>query len=42
MDDILSSIRNKLFTLPDHTRVITGHGEETIISEEKESNPFLT
>lgn len=38
---ILSSIRKKLFTLPETTRVICGHGEETTIGEEKRANPFV-
>jgi glyoxylase-like metal-dependent hydrolase (beta-lactamase superfamily II) len=35
------SIREVLYTLPDHTRVIPGHGEETTIGMERESNPFV-
>jgi glyoxylase-like metal-dependent hydrolase (beta-lactamase superfamily II) len=27
--------------LPDATRVLPGHGPETTIGEEKQSNPFL-
>jgi glyoxylase-like metal-dependent hydrolase (beta-lactamase superfamily II) len=38
---ILESIREKLLVLPDQTRVITGHGPETNIGQEKRSNPFL-
>ncbi len=40
-DDIIDSIRNRLFTLDDSTRVITGHGESTDIWSEKKENPFL-
>ncbi|MCU0292170.1 MAG: MBL fold metallo-hydrolase [Thermoanaerobaculaceae bacterium] len=36
------SIRAVLYTLPDETRVIPGHGPETTIGEEKQSNPFVT
>jgi hydroxyacylglutathione hydrolase len=39
---ILQSIRDRLMPLPDETRVIPGHGWETTIGEERESNPFLT
>lgn len=39
---LLSSIRNNLFTLPDDTVVFPGHGPSTTIGEEKLSNPFLT
>lgn len=41
-DDLLSSIANKLMTLPDETFVYPGHGPTTTIGEEKRSNPFLT
>jgi hydroxyacylglutathione hydrolase len=41
-DDLLSSITNKLMTLPDETIVYPGHGPTTTIGEEKRSNPFLT
>ncbi|MBQ7608196.1 MAG: MBL fold metallo-hydrolase [Desulfovibrionaceae bacterium] len=39
-DTLLTSIRTKLFTLPDSTRVYPGHGPETSIREEKQNNPF--
>ncbi|MEP7365089.1 MAG: MBL fold metallo-hydrolase [Acidobacteriota bacterium] len=38
---LLRSIKNKLLTLPDETRVIPGHGDETTIGRERERNPFL-
>jgi hydroxyacylglutathione hydrolase len=38
---ILQSLRNKLLTLDESTRVVTGHGPATTIGEEKRSNPFL-
>jgi len=38
---ILRSLRNRLMVLPDGTRVLPGHGPETTIGEEKQSNPFL-
>ncbi len=34
-DTILESIREKLFELPDDTRVLTGHGDETTIGAER-------
>lgn len=40
-EDLERSIRTVLYTLPDHTRVIPGHGPETTIGEEKVSNPFV-
>ncbi len=33
--DLMKSIKNKLFKLPDETLVYPGHGEETTIGEEK-------
>jgi hydroxyacylglutathione hydrolase len=38
---LLTSIHNQLLTLPDEVKVIPGHGEETTIGEERQSNPFL-
>ena len=35
------SIREQLFTLPDATRVVCGHGPDTTIGREKRSNPFV-
>jgi hydroxyacylglutathione hydrolase len=40
-ETLMTSIRNKLFTLPDDVIVYSGHGPETTIGEEKRSNPFL-
>ena len=36
------SIRTQLYTLPDDTRVICGHGPETTIGREKATNPFVS
>jgi len=38
---ILRSLRERLLPLPDFTRVIPGHGRETVMGEERERNPFL-
>jgi glyoxylase-like metal-dependent hydrolase (beta-lactamase superfamily II) len=38
---ILRSLRDRLLVLPDATRVVPGHGPETTIGEERQSNPFL-
>lgn len=35
------SIREQLYTLPDATRVLPGHGPETTIGAEKRGNPFV-
>ncbi|MDQ2866129.1 MAG: MBL fold metallo-hydrolase [Candidatus Eremiobacteraeota bacterium] len=39
--DILNSVRSKLFTLPDATVAMPGHGPPTTIGFEKEHNPFF-
>ncbi len=39
-DELLKSIRTKLYTLPDATQVYSGHGPMTTIGEEKRMNPF--
>ena len=41
MDELLSSIRNKLLILPENTRVMPGHGPETTIGMEKAFNGYL-
>jgi glyoxylase-like metal-dependent hydrolase (beta-lactamase superfamily II) len=41
MEQLLKSIREKLFTLPNDTVVYPGHGPQTTISQEKANNPFL-
>jgi len=38
--ELLKSIRTKLYSLPDGTRVYPGHGSMTTIIEEKSYNPF--
>jgi glyoxylase-like metal-dependent hydrolase (beta-lactamase superfamily II) len=38
---IIDSIQSRLLTLPDETKVLTGHGPATTIGAERRSNPFL-
>jgi glyoxylase-like metal-dependent hydrolase (beta-lactamase superfamily II) len=38
---LLASIRDRLLTLPNDTVVIPGHGPETTIEVERQTNPFL-
>jgi len=38
---LISSVREKLFTLPEDTAVHTGHGPDTTIANEKRTNPFF-
>ena len=39
--ELLRSIRDKLWPLPDDTLVLPGHGPATSIGQEKEHNPFI-
>ncbi|HXY13012.1 MAG TPA: MBL fold metallo-hydrolase [Terriglobales bacterium] len=41
-EKIIRSLHEKVLALPDETIVIPGHGPQTTIGEERESNPFLT
>lgn len=36
------SIKDKLFSLPEETLVLSGHGENTSIGHEKRTNPFMS
>ena len=38
---LINSINQKIFTLPDQTRLYPGHGRSTTVKEEKYNNPFL-
>jgi glyoxylase-like metal-dependent hydrolase (beta-lactamase superfamily II) len=38
---LIRSIHDRLLPLPDEVQVIAGHGPNTTIGEERESNPFL-
>lgn len=41
MGQLVSSVRDRLFLLPDDTKVYPGHMEETTIGYEKKYNPFI-
>jgi glyoxylase-like metal-dependent hydrolase (beta-lactamase superfamily II) len=38
---LISNIKNKLYRLPDETKVLPGHGPSTTIGHEKRHNPFV-
>lgn len=40
-EELLHSIRAKLYSLPDDMIVIAGHGPATTIGQEKQQNPFV-
>lgn len=40
-DDILNSVRSKIFTLPDDTVLMPGHGPPSTVELEKAHNPFF-
>ena len=40
-DQLIKSIKEKLFILPDDVLVLSGHGEDTSIGFEKTNNPFI-
>ncbi len=41
-DTLMKSIKERILTLPDDTRLLPGHGEETTVGHERLNNPFLT
>lgn len=40
-ETLMNSISQQLYTLPDTTKVYSGHGPATYIGREKETNPFI-
>ena len=41
-ETLLESIRREILSLPDATRLLSGHGPETTVGRERRANPFLT
>ena len=39
--DLIDSIQNTLYTLPDEVKVYPGHGPRTTIGSEKKQNPYI-
>ncbi len=40
-DTLVNSIKTQIFILPDDTRLLSGHGPETTVGQEKQFNPYL-
>lgn len=40
-EQLEQSIRTQVYTLPEDTRLLSGHGPETTVGQEKKSNPFV-
>ena len=40
-DILVNSIKTQVFTLPDETQLLSGHGPETTVGQEKKYNPFV-
>jgi hydroxyacylglutathione hydrolase len=40
-EQLITSIKTRIFILPDNTRLLSGHGIETTVGEEKRENPFF-
>lgn len=40
-EKLMQNIHKKLMTLPDETRILSGHGGETTIGRERNTNPFI-
>lgn len=41
LNTLLKSIHDQILTLPEPMRLLSGHGPETTVGEEREFNPFL-
>lgn len=40
-ETLMNSIREQILTLPDETRLLSGHGNETTVAQERQHNPWL-
>jgi glyoxylase-like metal-dependent hydrolase (beta-lactamase superfamily II) len=41
-ETLLASIQSQVLALPDETRLLSGHGPESTVGEERQFNPFLS
>lgn len=40
-EELVRSIREQVYTLPEETRLLSGHGLETTVGEERRGNPYV-
>ena len=40
-DQLVKSIKEQVFIMPDETRLLSGHGPETTVGNERRNNPFV-
>jgi len=41
LQQLVDSIKTQVYSLPDDTRLLSGHGPETTVGVEKRNNPFV-
>ena len=41
-DALEKSIREQIYTMPDDTILLSGHGPQTTVGHEKKNNPFVS
>jgi hydroxyacylglutathione hydrolase len=41
-ESLFRSITEQVFSLPDETQLLSGHGEKSTVGEEKQGNPFVS
>jgi len=41
-DTLMNSIQTQILSMPDETRLLSGHGPETTVGAERRQNPFLS
>ncbi|WP_372762300.1 MBL fold metallo-hydrolase [Pseudoalteromonas sp.] len=41
-EQLIASINSQILTLPDNTRILAGHGSDTTVGHEKQTNPFIS
>jgi len=41
-EQLVESVKSQIFTMPDDTRLLSGHGPATTVGEEEKNNPFVS